>query len=156
MLVRETVTYAPTNPWPARADGGGASLQRIDPAAFADDPINWYPATPTPGAAGALAADADADGAPDWAEWIGGTDPSNALSRFELRAVSNADEGVSLLWPSAAGKGYCVERATNLLDGAAFVPWAEGVPAQGTWTRWDATNAPAGEAWHYRVRVTRP
>ena len=38
-------------PWPVAADGSGASLQRVNPAAYGDDPINWRAAFPTPGAA---------------------------------------------------------------------------------------------------------
>ena len=40
-------------PWPVAADGGGPSLQRLDPGAYADDPANWFAdgATPGPGAA---------------------------------------------------------------------------------------------------------
>ena len=33
------------------ADGSGASLQRVNPAAYGDDPANWQAAVPTPGTA---------------------------------------------------------------------------------------------------------
>jgi hypothetical protein len=154
-VVRETVTYAPTNPWPAQANGAGASLQRINAAAFGDDPINWYPATPTPGVASDVHADADGDGASDWEEWLGGTDPSNALSRFEFTAVTGAEHGVVFTWPSAPGKAYAIERATNLAEAPAFLIWRESVPAQGAWTRQFETNS-SGAAQIFRIRLTRP
>jgi hypothetical protein len=37
----DSVTYADRDPWPAEPDGSGPSLERIDPAAYADDPANW-------------------------------------------------------------------------------------------------------------------
>jgi len=39
------------DPWPAKADGQGSSLARIDPAAYGNDAANWKAAAPSPGAA---------------------------------------------------------------------------------------------------------
>ncbi len=39
------------DPWPVQADGGGQSLTRIDATRWGDDPLNWQPAAPSPGAA---------------------------------------------------------------------------------------------------------
>ncbi len=51
--VREDkVDYDDDSPWPTAADGkngDGSSLQRIDPAAYGNDVINWKAAQPTPG-----------------------------------------------------------------------------------------------------------
>jgi hypothetical protein len=38
------------DPWPTEADGQGASLSRINSAAYGNDPINWQAATSSPGA----------------------------------------------------------------------------------------------------------
>jgi hypothetical protein len=43
----DQVNYGAPFPWPAAAVG--ASLQRIDAAAYGNDPINWQAALPTPG-----------------------------------------------------------------------------------------------------------
>jgi hypothetical protein len=43
------VRYNDKAPWPPAADGSGPSLQRRNPAAYGDDPINWLGALPTPG-----------------------------------------------------------------------------------------------------------
>jgi hypothetical protein len=37
----DSVTYADAAPWPASADGGGPSLERISLGGFGDDPQNW-------------------------------------------------------------------------------------------------------------------
>ena len=37
------------DPWPPVADGQGASLTRIDPEAYGNDPVNWQAASPSPG-----------------------------------------------------------------------------------------------------------
>ena len=47
----DAVRYNDRAPWPLAADGGGASLQRVNSAAYGDDPINWQAAIPTPGTA---------------------------------------------------------------------------------------------------------
>jgi hypothetical protein len=39
------------DPWPATADGKGASLSRTVPRDYGDDPSNWHAAAPTPGRA---------------------------------------------------------------------------------------------------------
>ncbi|PYJ03940.1 MAG: hypothetical protein DME25_10875, partial [Verrucomicrobia bacterium] len=46
----DEVRYNDKSPWPAAADGSGASLQRKNPAAYGNDPANWEAAIPTPGA----------------------------------------------------------------------------------------------------------
>ena len=40
-ILADKVEYSNIAPWPAGADGTGASLQRLDPNAYGDDPINW-------------------------------------------------------------------------------------------------------------------
>ena len=37
----DTVRFNDKAPWPIEADGGGPSLERIDAASYAGDPINW-------------------------------------------------------------------------------------------------------------------
>ncbi|MCS7337498.1 MAG: lamin tail domain-containing protein [Verrucomicrobiae bacterium] len=45
----ERVAYDDEPPWPVEADGSGASLQRIVPTAYGNDPINWRARAPTAG-----------------------------------------------------------------------------------------------------------
>ncbi len=49
-ILVERVSYSDVAPWPVAADGGGASLQRIVPENFGNDPINWRAGLPTMGA----------------------------------------------------------------------------------------------------------
>jgi hypothetical protein len=37
------------DPWPVEADGQGPALDRIDSAAYGNDPGNWQAASPNPG-----------------------------------------------------------------------------------------------------------
>lgn len=45
----DRVVYSDIAPWPAAADGGGASLQRIIPADYGNEPLNWKADAPTAG-----------------------------------------------------------------------------------------------------------
>ena len=48
-LLADRVQYADAAPWPPAADGGGASLQRILPPNYGNDPVNWMAVVPTAG-----------------------------------------------------------------------------------------------------------
>ena len=48
-ILVDRVNYSDESPWPVEADGAGPSLQRIDVAAYGNDPVNWAAAPPTPG-----------------------------------------------------------------------------------------------------------
>ncbi len=75
----EEVHFEPTAPWPAAANGSGASLQRVSGVTYGDDPINWTAALPTAGSPNpaSAGADADHDGLPDDWELLNGTDPND-------------------------------------------------------------------------------
>jgi subtilisin family serine protease len=63
-------------------------------------------------------ADADGDGASNFAEWVAGTNPTNPASCLRLLAPSvSATDSIVIQWPSIAGKSYRLERATNLTAG---------------------------------------
>lgn len=47
----DRVAYRDETPWPLAVDGLGLSLQRLEEAAFGNDPANWTAAPPTPGRA---------------------------------------------------------------------------------------------------------
>ncbi|MBM3845869.1 MAG: hypothetical protein FJ405_06245, partial [Verrucomicrobia bacterium] len=67
-LLTDRVVYSDFHPWPAGADGAGASLQRRRPGEYGNDPVNWKAADPTPGRAnvqGSGFTDTDRDGMPD-------------------------------------------------------------------------------------------
>lgn len=63
-------------------------------------------------------ADPDRDGMNNLAEWIAGTNPTNAASslRLTLASATNANN-VVVSWSSVAGKNYWLARSTNLATG---------------------------------------
>jgi hypothetical protein len=49
LITIDEVRYNDKVPWPVAADGGGASLQRLNVASYGNDPTNWFAALATPG-----------------------------------------------------------------------------------------------------------
>jgi hypothetical protein len=49
-VLADKVRYFDMTPWPEGADGIGPALQRVNVAAYGNDPMNWRAALPTPGA----------------------------------------------------------------------------------------------------------
>jgi hypothetical protein len=49
-VLADQVAYQSSPPWPLGADGTGASITRIPPEAYGDDPANWRAGLRTPGA----------------------------------------------------------------------------------------------------------
>jgi|GEM_PF-459493 len=47
-IPRDKVEYDDQAPWPVAPDGGGPSLNRINPAQYGNDPANWQAAAPNP------------------------------------------------------------------------------------------------------------
>jgi hypothetical protein len=146
-LLVERVRYRDTAPWPVEADGTGYSLQRLTDNEFANDPVNWVAAAPTPGPQ-AAPVDSDGDGLPDaWESLHGldpfnpndaaldsdgdgltnlqeyrlGTDPRDPASGLRLHiAVAPDGTNVVLSFAAAAEVGYGLEYAEAL--GAAWQP----------------------------------
>lgn len=75
-LLVEEVAYRTAAPWTTEANGTGRSLQRLAGQAYANDPVNWVAADPSPGRPNPVAnVDADADSLPDAWEVAAGLDP---------------------------------------------------------------------------------
>jgi subtilisin family serine protease len=63
-------------------------------------------------------ADPDHDGMNNLAEWIAGTNPTNAASVLRLTLVSATNaNNIVVGWSSVAGKNYWLQRSTNLETG---------------------------------------
>jgi hypothetical protein len=98
-------------------------------------------------------ADPDHDGMSNLAEWIAGTNPTNAASCLRLTAVSVTNfNTVHLSWPSVAGKTYLLQRATSLLAGFDTVVATNIAATAPTNTMTDAA-VTTGGAYFYRVGV---
>lgn len=178
--VVEKVAYADSAPWPTAADGGGASLQRIEPALFANDVLNWQAATPTAGQAnpngpavdvdqdgiadaweltnaldpqisGDATRDADADGANNRHEYIAGTDPNNGNDYLRFTTATANHQICQLQFPTQPGRIYAVEAASDL---AAPTPWltlTNGIAGTGGVI---TVSDPQTTTRYYRLRVT--
>ncbi len=100
-------------------------------------------------------ADPDKDGAPNWKEYLAGTDPIKADSHLHLRApeqkVKNGKKQLALRWLSAPSKHYVIETTTDLING----PWtvvATGIVGDGNLKEYlQAT--PGQGPQYYRVRL---
>ncbi len=107
----DRVTYGDAFPWPAEADGTGASLQRRRTYAYGNDPINWKSASQTAGRAnvtGSTFADADRDGIPD--EWeashdLDQNDAADALLDRDGDSHGNYEEYLDGTDMASAGSG---------------------------------------------------
>jgi hypothetical protein len=68
--------------------------------------------------------DADGDGALNWQEYLAGTNPTNALSRFQFSSATSDTggvRGVAINWLTAPGKGYVLQ-SSPALNGAQWTP----------------------------------
>jgi hypothetical protein len=68
--------------------------------------------------------DADGDGAPNWQEYLAGTDPTNSNSVFEFNSAgisTNGVSGLALSWLTAPGKTYILE-TIPALGGQSWTP----------------------------------
>jgi subtilisin family serine protease len=98
-------------------------------------------------------ADPDHDGMSNLAEWLAGTDPTNAASNLRVTVLSATNANAVVLdWTSVAGKTYWLERSTNLLTGFNFTVATNINATAPTNTQTDTTILP-GNARFYRVGV---
>jgi hypothetical protein len=175
----EKVAYGDTPPWPTNADGGGASLQRIELALFGNDPVNWQAAAPTAGRANPPGApvdadrdrmpdlwelangldpqvndanlDADDDGLTNLQECWAGTDPQDAGSALRITAIEVIPgTGVVLAFAAAPNRSYTV-LSQNQLPADAWQRFLD-ISAAPFARIVSVTNATQSEAnWFYRI-----
>lgn len=96
--------------------------------------------------------DHDADGSPDYAEWVAGTCPTQATS--VLKAVDlgvSGESGISLGWTSVTGRSFSVEWTADLAA-RAFAVAASNLVASPPTNRWSGSVAP-GPSGAFRIRV---
>ena len=135
-------TYDDSAPWPVAADGGGTSLEVIDPEGDYNDPLNWRASAFTDGSPGLAFAtdldgdglsnvqenalgtnpaliDTDSDGVSDGDEVTAGTNPLLADDYFRIISVqpTQIQDQLEITWASIPGQVYLVQSSTNLSDG---------------------------------------
>ena len=149
----QEVTYNDTAPWPVAADGAGASLHFIlgsTDAPGVSEAVRWFALVPNPGS---VPEDADGDGQSNLTEWLAGTDPGNAASRFVISStVKNGDGSITGAFPGALGKTYRVFTSPDLTTwtplGAVITPVTSSAqtftdPTPGTGARFYKVVTPA-------------
>jgi len=119
-----------------RAAGGETSIA-IRVWADADTnglPDYWQAAFWPAGGSGGATNDSDHDGSVNFAEWLAGTDPTNAASVFRILKAVFAPErdGLVITWPCTSNRHYTVTAATNLALPFAAVTNAAWSTAAGT------------------------
>ncbi len=176
----EEISYGDTVPWPSNADGTGASLQRIEPSLFGNDPINWQAAAPTAGQPNPSgpSPDADHDGLPDlWElangidaqdpnsatgdldgdgannaqEYIAGTSPNNAQDYLRFSRVTVSNQVCVLEFNSQVGRTYTVEGLVAFASTNSWTTVAAGLTGNGG-TR-SVTAPVSGTACYYRLKA---
>lgn len=180
-VIVDEVRYFDRDPWPGGADGTGKSYQRHSSRLPGSNPVNWVPATPTPGTGPASTeTDTDADGMPDaWetahgfdprdpadaaldadgdglsnrAEFVAGTDPRDAASLLTLRVAGAGGTGLMVSFTAASPRAYVVEVLDPAEGGAWRIehPIPEGVEGRTVSVAISVLQGPAAR-W-FRVRV---
>ncbi len=98
-------------------------------------------------------ADPDHDGMNTLAEWIAGTNPTNAASNLRLTLLSATNSSsIVVSWSSVAGKAYWLERSTNLPAGFNSIVATNIAATAPTNTQTDPVVLP-GNTRFYRVGV---
>ena len=177
-IIVDEMIYGNQSPWPAAANGSGASLQRTSADRCGNNPTNWTAAAPTPGER--MLADRDGDGMPDdWEqanglnpddpkdaaldadqdgltnlqEYLAGTNPHDASSALRFESVAAQNGSIVLSFMAVSGKFYTVQYRDSLSTGT----WTKlrDIPASQTtgWT--EVTDEPlSARAGRYYRLVT--
>lgn len=98
-----------------------------------------------------LDGDPDHDGMNNLAEFIAGTEPTDAASALRVDAFDCGSVSVVVGWESRTGRVYRIERATSLDEG--FVPLEGGIPATPPFNSYTDRVDGAGGGIFYRISV---
>lgn len=96
-------------------------------------------------------ADPDGDGSNTRAEYLAGTDPTDADSALAFVGVGQVGGENRLEWSSVSGRSYAVQRSTSAVGG--FEDAATGLVATPPVNVWTDDSAPGTGPYYYRLRL---
>jgi hypothetical protein len=179
-ILVDRVDYSALDPWPVATNPGVDSLQRIVSASYGNEPLNWKSAAPTAGLAntGGSSGDSDNDGLPDaWelshfgtlsrdgsgdfdgdglsdlAEYLAGTDPTNAQDALKIESAQFNTTSLTVNFNVVAGHSYRVESTDDLASNNWVVVQDLGAVANSGAVQVTDNNPPPSGARFYRLRV---
>jgi hypothetical protein len=95
--------------------------------------------------------DTDGDGMTDYAEFIAGTNPTNAASKLALSVPLSPTSGmVQLTWTTVPGRAYRLDMSTN---GTTWAPVTDWVLAAGGISGYTLSAPASGVAYLFRLAV---
>jgi hypothetical protein len=94
--------------------------------------------------------DSDGDGMSDYAEFIAGTNPTDAASKLNfISAAVQTNKLVQLEWSSVPGRLYQMDGSTNLMNWTPLSDWQQAASSS---MNYSGTNAASGSQF-FRVKV---
>lgn len=98
--------------------------------------------------------DTDSDGILTWQEWVSDTDPTNDASALKITGIEPGGAGAKVYWQGGVQATQVLERRTNLVSGADWIPVFTNLPP--TPVTNDFTDPGAtGSAGFYRFKAHR-
>jgi hypothetical protein len=95
--------------------------------------------------------DTDGDGMTDLAEFLAGTNPTNAASKLNfILPLAQADNVFQLRWSTVPGHIYQVQSTTNP---PVWTPLSAWLQAKGSNSAFLVTNSPPGTNRMFRIEV---